>query len=366
MRRRALADQEGKSSPAPDAIDLIQAGVSHPPQLCVDGDELVVRIVVGATDGGPEGGVQLRRSRGDHQIAVSDTHPGVVSEAVARQLQHGFGPIHGDHLGDLGTMFENQRSEAPVAAPEVERSSRRGRQCFDQHRLAGQTLPEQSNPPGVFGHAGRVVPVTELLFHHGDDPTRIETRERPLCWYTQYVRQQFVTSVHLSGAHAFSKQSKAQIELVAGHGIVGDTHAGATVQHRSRVAVDPNQPNLRQVHLIAAELHDELRRAGFDVTAGDLGENITTRGINLLALPTGTLLRMGSATIEITGLRNPCLQIDGFRAGLMSAVLERDASGQLIRKAGVLAIVISGGTIAAGEAVEIELPPPPHASLQPV
>jgi MOSC domain-containing protein YiiM len=176
-----------------------------------------------------------------------------------------------------------------------------------------------------------------------------------------------VIAVHRSPTHNFSKASAPAIRLIAGLGVEGDAHAGETVKHRSRVARDPTQPNLRQVHLIHAELHDELRAAGFDVKPGDMGENITTRGLDLLSLPTGTRLRIGSAAlIEVTGLRNPCLQLDQFRTGLMQATLDRDAAGNLIRKAGVMAVVLSDGTVRAGDAIEVTLPAPPHRALEPV
>ncbi|HEX2204708.1 MAG TPA: MOSC domain-containing protein [Longimicrobium sp.] len=140
---------------------------------------------------------------------------------------------------------------------------------------------------------------------------------------------------------------------------------GATVKHRSRVARDPTQPNLRQVHLIHAELHDELRAAGFEVAAGELGENVTTRGVDLLSLPVGSRLRLGGeAVVEVTGLRNPCAQIDRFQPGLLAAVLDRDAEGRLVRKAGVMAVVLAGGEVKAGDAVRVELPPEPHRPLE--
>jgi MOSC domain-containing protein YiiM len=140
-----------------------------------------------------------------------------------------------------------------------------------------------------------------------------------------------------------------------------------TVKHRSRVARDPSQPNLRQVHLIHAELHDELREKGFAIAAGQMGENITTAGIDLLGLPAGTRLRIGpSAVIEITGLRNPCAQLDGIQPGLMKAVLDRDDRGELIRKAGVMGIVLADGSVSPGDGIEIELPPEPHQRLLPV
>jgi MOSC domain-containing protein YiiM len=142
---------------------------------------------------------------------------------------------------------------------------------------------------------------------------------------------------------------------------------GETVKHRSRVARDPSQPNLRQVHLIHGELHDQLRAAGFTVAAGQMGENVTTRGIDLLDLPTGTQLFLGhTAVVEVTGLRNPCFQLDDFQSGLMKAVLDRDEHGNLIRKAGIMSVVLIGGTVRPGDPVQVELPPQPHHSLQPV
>jgi MOSC domain-containing protein YiiM len=164
-----------------------------------------------------------------------------------------------------------------------------------------------------------------------------------------------------------SKPATASIELLAGLGVAGDAHQGVTVKHRSRVRRDPSHPNLRQVHLIHAELHDELREAGFAVSAGVMGENVTTRGVDLLGLPTGTRLRLGAdAVIEVTGLRNPCVQLDGLQPGLMKAVLDRDSEGNLIRKAGVMGIVIAGGEVHPGNPVRVVLPPEPHDELQPV
>jgi MOSC domain-containing protein YiiM len=164
-----------------------------------------------------------------------------------------------------------------------------------------------------------------------------------------------------------SKPPVAAIVLLAGLGVDGDTHLGVTVQHRSRVERDPTQPNLRQVHLIHAELHDELAAAGLPVNAGQMGENITTRGVDLLGLPTGSRLRLGSdAVVEITGLRNPCLQLEGIHSGLMKAVLDRDDDGNLVRKAGIMGIVLTGGEIRAGDAIEVQLPALPHAPLAPV
>jgi MOSC domain-containing protein YiiM len=176
-----------------------------------------------------------------------------------------------------------------------------------------------------------------------------------------------VLAVHRSATHSLSKGGQLAIQLIAGLGVADDAHAGVTVQHRSRVARDPSQPNLRQVHLIHAELHEELRQRGFDVAAGQMGENITTQGIDLLGLPTGTRLRIGDeAVIEITGLRNPCKQLETIQRGLMAAVLNRDANGALIRKAGVMSIVLTGGMVRPGAAIAVELPPEPHTPLQPV
>jgi MOSC domain-containing protein YiiM len=174
-----------------------------------------------------------------------------------------------------------------------------------------------------------------------------------------------VTSVSLSPRHGFSKQVNLAIRLLAGLGVDGDAHLGVTVKHRSRVARDPSQPNLRQVHLIHAELHAELRAAGFDILPGEMGENVTTSGVDLLGLPAGAVLRLGAdAAVKVTGLRNPCAQLDRFRPGLMQAVLGRDSVGALVRKAGVMGIVLAGGDVRAGDAVTVELPPLPHRRLE--
>ena len=168
-----------------------------------------------------------------------------------------------------------------------------------------------------------------------------------------------VEAVSRSPRHNFSKRAELWIKLVAGHGVEGDAHAGVTVKHRSRVARDPLQPNLRQVHLMHAELFDELRAMGFNVGAGELGENITTRGIDLLSLPRGTRLKIGrNAVVELTGLRNPCVQIDRFQSGLLAAVVGRDASGHLIRKTGVMGIVMESGDVQVGDAIAVEIPEP--------
>jgi MOSC domain-containing protein YiiM len=176
-----------------------------------------------------------------------------------------------------------------------------------------------------------------------------------------------VEAVHVSPTHSLVKQPQASIRLLAGRGVEGDAHMGTTVKHRSRVRRDPTQPNLRQVHLIHGELHDELRAAGFQVAAGQMGENITTRRLDLLNLPAGARLHLGpAAVIEVTGLRNPCDQLDRIQPGLMAAVLGRDEHGNLVRKAGVMAVVLTGGEVRAGDPIRVELPPPPHRPLQPV
>jgi MOSC domain-containing protein YiiM len=173
-----------------------------------------------------------------------------------------------------------------------------------------------------------------------------------------------IVSVSRSASHSFSKTQEARISLIAGLGVEGDAHAGKTVKHRSRVAVDPTQPNLRQVHLIHSELHEELWASGFKVLPGDMGENITTHGIDLLRLPTGTRLHLGpDAVIEVKGLRNPCPQLDRFQDGLMSAVLSRDAEGKLVRKAGIMGVVVVSGMIGPGDTILAELPPEPHIPL---
>ncbi len=165
--------------------------------------------------------------------------------------------------------------------------------------------------------------------------------------------------------YSFTKPNRDSITLLTGLGVEGDVHAGVTVKHRSRVAQDPTQPNLRQVHLIHQELFAELRDAGFDVAPGELGENVTTSGIDLLALPVGTLLHLGDeAVVEVTGLRNPCVQIDDFRRGLLKRVVGRDEDGTLVRKAGIMGVVTAGGVVRPGDPVEAELPAGPHRRLE--
>jgi MOSC domain-containing protein YiiM len=175
-----------------------------------------------------------------------------------------------------------------------------------------------------------------------------------------------VIAVSRSPEHSFGKPVQERIRLLAGLGVEGDAHLGETVKHRSRVRRDPSQPNLRQVHLIHAELLGELRQAGFDLMPGQLGENVTTRGLDLLGLPTGTRLQLGEALVEVTGLRNPCAQMDDLQPGLMAATLGRDEQGNLVRKAGVMAIVLTGGEVSPGDPIRIILPPEPHVPLAPV
>jgi MOSC domain-containing protein YiiM len=176
-----------------------------------------------------------------------------------------------------------------------------------------------------------------------------------------------VVAVSRDSDHRFSKPVVQELTLVEGWGVEGDAHAGTTVQHRSRVARDPSQPNLRQVHLIHAELFDEVAEAGFEVAPGQMGENVTTRGIDLLGLPTGALLHLGdSACVRVTGLRNPCQQINGFEPGLLRAVLGKAEDGSVVRKGGVMSVVVSGGVVRQGDQVRVELPEGEQIPLEPV
>ena len=176
-----------------------------------------------------------------------------------------------------------------------------------------------------------------------------------------------VTAVSRSASHTFSKPGEPMIRLVAGLGVDGDAHMGAKVKHRYQASKKPDAPNLRQVHLMHEELFDELRASGFVLRPGLIGENVTTRGIDLLALPTGAQLRLGAAAvIELTGLRNPCRQIEAFQPGLLKAVLDRDAEGRPVRKSGVMAIVIADGDVKAGDLITVELPTGEQRPLMPV
>jgi MOSC domain-containing protein YiiM len=176
-----------------------------------------------------------------------------------------------------------------------------------------------------------------------------------------------VIAVHRSATHTFSKVTVPDIRLIAGIGVAGDAHAGETVRHRSRIRRGPAAPNLRQVHLLATELHDELRASGLRVRPGEMGENITTSGVDLLALSTGTLLHLGNlAVVEVTGLRNPCRQLNSIQPGLMAALVFRDEQGQVVRRAGVMAVVREGGEVHPGDPIEIEPPAGAYRPLTPV
>lgn len=172
-----------------------------------------------------------------------------------------------------------------------------------------------------------------------------------------------VISVQSSPSHSFSKPSTDAITLLEGLGVEGDAHSGVTVKHRSRVAADASQPNLRQVHLIHAELFDDLALAGYGVGPGDLGENVTTRGVDLLGLPVGARLGVGEAVITVTGLRNPCRQINDFRPGMLKQVLRTTADGRVERLTGVMGIVSRGGRVTPGDRIAVELPREPHFPL---
>jgi MOSC domain-containing protein YiiM len=174
-----------------------------------------------------------------------------------------------------------------------------------------------------------------------------------------------VSAVSSNGTYSFTKPNRDSITLVAGIGVEGDVHAGETVKHRFRMAKDPSQPNLRQVHLIHEELFAEVREAGFEVAAGELGENVTTSGVDLLGLPVGTRLRLGAeAVVEVTGLRNPCAQIDNFQKGLMKQVVGRGEDGAVRFKSGVMSVVVEGGVVRPGDSVKVELPDGPHVPLE--
>jgi len=191
-----------------------------------------------------------------------------------------------------------------------------------------------------------------------------------------------VLSVSRRERHGFSKVPVDSITLVAGLGVNGDAHAGVLVQHRSRVRRDPQQPNLRQIHLIHSELFDEARAMGYELSPGDLGENITTAGLDLHGLPTGTRLALGEAVVRLTGLRNPCAQINKFKPGLLKVVLAtadgtptdepapstgfEEAAVRVIRRAGVMGVVERGGDVHPGLRISVGLPALPHEPLRPV
>ncbi len=177
-----------------------------------------------------------------------------------------------------------------------------------------------------------------------------------------------VVAVSLAARHGFAKQPQSSIRLLVGEGVEGDAHRGTTVQHLYKVRRDPSQPNLCQVHLFAAEKLDELAGAGYALGPGEIGENVLTCGVDLLALPRGTKVRLGAeAVVEITGLRTPCSQIDRYRAGLQKLLWgPRDAKGKRERRAGVMAVVLTGGEVLPGDPLLVELPPKPHQPLGPV
>jgi MOSC domain-containing protein YiiM len=176
-----------------------------------------------------------------------------------------------------------------------------------------------------------------------------------------------IVAVSRSGSHSFTKPNEPVIRLIAGLGVEGDAHLGERVKHRSHVRRNPDQPNLRQVHLIHQELQEELRAAGYAVTPGTVGENITTRDLDLLGLPTGARLHLGeAAVIEVTGLRKPCRQLDGYQQGLTAAVIGRHDDGTPSFKCGVMGVVIAGGEVRPGDAIRVVLPPLPHRRLEPV
>jgi MOSC domain-containing protein YiiM len=176
-----------------------------------------------------------------------------------------------------------------------------------------------------------------------------------------------VTSVSLNPLHTFSKRPVPEIRILAHHGVEGDAHAGEKVQHLYRVRKNPNAPNLCQVHLIAEEFLEELRTQNFPIEPGQLGENIIVRSLDLCSLSVGATLRLGSdALIEITGLRDPCNQLNTLRPGLMKACLARSLDGTLIRKAGVMAIALVSGSVRPGDPIHLTLPPHPHRPMGPV
>lgn len=176
-----------------------------------------------------------------------------------------------------------------------------------------------------------------------------------------------VVAVARDDEHRFSKPTRESITLIAGHGVEGDAHAGGTVKHRSRMRKDADTPNLRQVHLIHSELFDLMAERGYDIAAGAMGENVTTRGVDLLALPRGTRLELGGgAIVELTGLRNPCSQINGLADGLMKQMVYVDESGETVRLAGVMSVVVAGGVVRPGDTIRVIEPSGPHEALRAV
>lgn len=294
----------------------------------------------------------LATLHGDHRLAMATNRGSTVLEVVrrfdlGRWLDTAVGVLDVARPKPAPDMLElvlSRLGVAPDAAVYV------GDSASDLRAAAAAG----THFVGIGAHTGGERTVEAL----GDVPAAVRTILPP---------PGIVVAVSRSGSHTMAKPVTDAIRLVAGLGVEGDAHLGATVQHRSRVAQDPTRPNLRQVHLIHTELHDELHARGFAVAAGQMGENVTTRGIDLLALPAGTRLHLGGAAIvQVTGLRNPCAQLDGIRPGLMAAVLDRDDAGGLLRKAGVMAIVLAGGEVRPGDPIRVELPPAPHRPLAPV
>ena len=175
----------------------------------------------------------------------------------------------------------------------------------------------------------------------------------------------WVFAICSSPKHGFSKQPQRSIRLLAGRGVEGDAHCGETVQHLYLKRRNPLAPNRMQVHLLQSELFDELAFVGYALTAGQLGENITTRGIGLLNLPQGTRLHLGGeAVVELTGLRTPCKLIEDFKPGLLKQVISRDAANKVLAKAGVMAIVLHGGDVHERSPIRVEYPAARHVPLQ--
>lgn len=177
-----------------------------------------------------------------------------------------------------------------------------------------------------------------------------------------------ILSVSARSGHHFSKTPQRSIRLLAGLGVEGDGHMGERIKHRSRARYNPALPNLRQVHLIDSGYIALMAAKGYAVAPGDIGENLLVAGIDLISMPQDTLLHLGGdgAVVRITGLRNPCIQMDRFMPGLMAASLDRDADGGLIRLTGVMGVVEGGGAVVPGDVVRVEMPEGEHLPLVPV
>jgi len=177
--------------------------------------------------------------------------------------------------------------------------------------------------------------------------------------------ESFVVAVSKNAEHDFSKKNVESINLIENFGVEGDAHAGKHIKHIFLAKKDPTRKNIRQVHLIQLELLNRLNEKGFTVSSGDLGENITTQGVDLLGLPEGTRLHLGNeAIVELTALRNPCVQIENFQKGLLKEVVGKDDQGNIIRKLGVMGVVVKGGKVTTSDAIEVELPKLPHKELE--